>query len=66
MKQPIPFMYTTEKIDNAEMMISKYREYDYTLLTEEIRKEYISDLLYSHDYLLERVKYLEEERFKNA
>lgn len=50
----------------AEDKIEVYRSGDYKNLSEGSLLEFIANLLFAHDYLLEKVKYLEEERFKNA
>lgn len=54
----------SDSMDITERMIEKYRSVSYNLLTEDEKEMLLSELLFAHDYLLEKVKYLEEERFK--
>ena len=54
-----------DSMEVAEAEIELYRNSDYKNLSDGSKVEFISKLLFAHDYLLEKVKYLEEERFKN-
>lgn len=56
----------SSSMEIAENEILDYRSCDYKQLSNGSKDKFIKMLLFAHDYLLEKVKYLEEERFKNA
>lgn len=53
-------------MEYSENRVEFYRNRDIKTLVNNELMEYVEHLKFAHDYLLEKVKYLEEERFKEC